>query len=261
MKTTLLAMTMIVSLSTAAVWGQTGGEPKKDAPKPPPRSASSIRAVLDKPVPELDWDELTLESVVEWLRDQGPINVVVQWRALEAEGIGPDTPVTLSVRNATVGEVLNDTLDYLPEGGEVRYRGIGSTLRISTKADFNRKMYVRVYDVADLLTKVENFRDGPEIDLAQQQGGGGGGGGGNIGTSTGKIFGNSDSEEEDDEEQDEVDKMRLDELIALIQASIEPDSWELTRAGPGTIVGFNRSVVVRNSIEVHEQLGGPFVLK
>jgi len=51
----------------------------------------------------------------------------------------------------------------------------------------------------------------------------------------------------------------MQELIKLITTTIEPASWSNTGGGLGSIFGFNgRVIVARNTIEVHEQLGGFF---
>ncbi|MCP4247416.1 MAG: hypothetical protein GY778_10250 [bacterium] len=52
----------------------------------------------------------------------------------------------------------------------------------------------------------------------------------------------------------------MDDLIALIESTVEPDTW-LINGGRGTIAPFQKLLVIRNSIEVHEKIGGPFVFE
>jgi hypothetical protein len=52
----------------------------------------------------------------------------------------------------------------------------------------------------------------------------------------------------------------MQDLITLIEQSVEPESW-FVNGGLGSIVPFNKMLVVRNSIEVHEKIGGPFRLE
>ncbi|NOX58283.1 MAG: hypothetical protein GXP29_05415, partial [Planctomycetes bacterium] len=111
------------------------------------RRVSPAVATLNKRVDSIDWDDLPLESVIEWLREQGPkTNVIVVWRALEAQGIDADTPVTLRFRDARVKQILSEALEQVADGSELRFRGSGNSIKISTRADFNRKLYVRAYD-------------------------------------------------------------------------------------------------------------------
>ena len=141
--------------------------------------SNSVLVVLRKHVDSVDFQDQTFEEILDWVREQGPpsINVVVQWRALEAEGVGPDALVNPRLENAIVADVLNEAMEQVSEVGSLRYHGTGNTLKISTESDFNRKLEVRVYDVADILVRVQNFRGAPRIEI-QQQGGGGGGGAG-----------------------------------------------------------------------------------
>ena len=215
--------------------------------------------VLGKKVELVDWVDVPLEEVADWVKEQGPVNVVVRWRALEAEGIDAASPVTLRLGNTTVGKVLAEVLDQISETESVMFRGMGNTIKISTRSDFNRKLYVRVYDVSDILLRIPDFNDAPEIDLTEGSGGGGGGRGGGGGGGGDSIFG--DDDDDDDDEQDEEDfAQRIADLIDLIEQTVEPDTW-LINGGRGTIVAFGKLLVVRNSIEVHEKIGGPFVFK
>ena len=61
---------------------------------------SAVWQALHRKVESVDFEDMPLESFVEWLEEQGPISVVVAWRALEVEGVDADTPVTLRFRNA-----------------------------------------------------------------------------------------------------------------------------------------------------------------
>jgi hypothetical protein len=221
--------------------------------KPQPvRRLPRTLAVLNKVVEEVDWDEMPLEEALDWVTDQGPINVVVRWRALEDAGIDRDSPITLRLKGTTVGTVLSEVLEQVSDLEEVRFRGEGEILRISTRADLNRKMYLRTYNVTDLLLEVRDFTDGPAIDIQQASGGGRGGGGQPVFSGSGG--GGGDREDEDQMEE------RLEDLIDVIKTSVEPLSWQES-GGEGTIVGMNHHIVVRNSLDVHVQLGGMFYLE
>ena len=63
----------------------------------------------------------------------------------------------------------------------------------------------------------------------------------------------------DDREEDEDDDERNDEIKDWIRAIVEPDSWDAA-GGPGTVEIFNKQLIVRNTLTVHEILGGPMHL-
>ncbi|MFQ5413138.1 MAG: hypothetical protein ACE5E6_01640 [Phycisphaerae bacterium] len=249
---------------TRAATPSNTGDPlsKLKRSRPKPRGSSSL-AVLRKRV-DVDWDEIPFDEMLDWLREQGNINVIARWNALGVEAVDRESPITLGLRNETVATVLNEALDQLSETGAVKYRAVGGTIRISTEQDFNRKLYVRVYDATDLLMRMPNFQEtAPQIDISGRSsagaggGGGGGGGGGRGGANQGSIFSNTQTQQQQEEEDDDELDDRLEELAKIIMETIAVESW-IDSGGRGTIKWFNRSLIVSNTIEVHEQIAGPF---
>lgn len=248
----------------------------------PRASTNAAITLLKKRVESIDWLDKPFEDIVKWLSDQGEsqVNVIMREGPLGVESVSRDTAVNLRLINTTVGDVLNETMRALSEDGEVTYHAHGNTLTISTKQDFGREMYVRVYDVTDLLMRVPDFgQSAPQIDLqtvAQNSGGQGGGGGQSV------FGGAGGGEEEDDEggQQGEMETLRrLGEVRNTILRTIHPDSWEDTPqaiggggaglnygtggapvggGGKGRIHVYNRALIVYNTIEVHEAIVGEF---
>jgi hypothetical protein len=216
----------------------------------------SVVTVLRSRVSLVDWEDYPLEDVVEWLRERGDLNIIPVWAALELEAISPDDVVNLYLRDVTVAEVLNEVVAQISEEGNVTYQGRGNILRIATKSFFNKKRFVRVYDVTDLLMQRPDEQDqAPSIDLQQQQGGSGGGGGGNqsIFTGGGSQQGGQNQGQQEQEED-------MGELITLIRETVEPAEWaEL--GGENSIKGFGRMIVVRATTEVHEEIAGYFAIE
>lgn len=213
-------------------------------------------AVLYKRVESVEWIDTPFEEVVDWIREEsgGAVNVVPRWSAMGVEGVDRDTLVTLQLSNTTVAQVLNEALDALSEDGELRYRAVGNTLKISTRADFERKLYLRVYDATDILLRVPDFgRGAPVIDLQNTRGGGQGGGGQSVFSGSG-----GGQDEQTGGEQAEQELMeRLEELSTMIREVIAPETWN-ENGGRGRIQVFNRSLIILASIEVHEAIAGPF---
>jgi hypothetical protein len=231
---------------------------REESPRAPILKNAAI-GVLRKRVERVEWSDQPLELVIEWLRQQGDANVVVNWNAMSFAGVERESLVTLSMRNTSVAEVLNEVLEQMAQdqAEPLRYRGVGNTIRISTARDFDRKLYLRVYDGTDLLFKIPSFTDAPEIDLQQQQQSGGQGGGGQsqpVFTTTG-----GSGEDERGGEQDREIEERIKQLRELIEDSIEPDVWDIN-GGKATVRAFNKQLVIRAPIEVHEQIAGLFVL-
>ena len=227
-------------------------------------ATGSAKSLLRMRVAEVDWDETALEDIVEWLREKSEdkVNILFRWPALLGEGVDLDTIITLRVRRQTVGDILSEVVDQMSRGaGEVTFHGIENNLIVSTKQDLNRKLHLRVYEVTDILFHVPDFgRSAPVVDLQQAaRGGGGGGGGGGQ-----SIFSGSQSSSEDLEEEEQEVEERIESLRALVQTTVSPESWQLddgSGAGLGRIEMYNnRFLIVRNTMEVHEQLVGYFSL-
>lgn len=229
--------------------------------------------LLRQRVASVDWKDATLEEVLDWVRDQGEgrVNVVPKWGPLGIESVTRENPINLQLNNTNIADVLNEVLDQLSEDGQVQYRAIGNKLSISTKQDFERKMYVRVYDITDMLFRVENFgEDAPLIDLQNAgRGGGGGGGGGGQSVFSG-AGGSAGNKGESTEQLEQENEERLTKLRELIEQTIAPESWDLTGSGSGSgnaVGGGGRgrirvhqtSLVVLNTIEVHEMIAGRFM--
>ncbi|MEK7710458.1 MAG: hypothetical protein AAB341_01055 [Planctomycetota bacterium] len=232
--------------------------------------------LLRKRVASVDWTDMAFEQVLDWVRDQGEgrVNIVAKWGPLGIEGVTRETLVNLKLNNSTVADVLNEVLDQLSEDGQIHYRGIGNKLAISTRQDFEKKMYVRVYNIADLLFEVPNFgQDAPLIDLQNagksSGGGGGGGGGGGQSVFSGAGGGAGSQRGQSGQQAEQQNELRLTKLRVLIEATIAPETWDTTTGtqtssptagigGRGRIRVIYTSLVVLNTIEVHEMIAGKF---
>lgn len=266
----LIAMTVLVGLGIpAAAFAQSSGVARfNPGAQFRTRERKPLAAdLLLKDVESVDWEDTTFEEVLDWFRAESEdrINIIPRWSALAVEGIDNDSLITLKLNDTNVAEVLNEVLDQLSPAGALGYRAKGNAIRLSTKTDFGRKLEIRTYSILDLVFDVPDFgRSFPAVDLqAASRSGGGGGGGGQS------IFGGATSQSDELEVEEQEIQERVSELIAIIATTVNPDSWgpiessgrgaQIGGAGPGTIRAFNnRTLVVYNTIEVHEKIAGYF---
>lgn len=203
--------------------------------------------LLSQRVPEISFVDVPLESVVAWVAESEGVNVVVRWQTLEDVGVERDTPITLRLRNVRLSQAL---LMVLAEAGGVdtrlAYRAEDGVLTISTADDINREQVVVVYDVRDLLVTLRNFA-GPRIELEQSGGAQAGGG---------VLTGDSREEAPPTGPASGMAQGELQNLVRVIRATIEPDTWD-GNGGTGTIETFGGQLIVRNTVLVHQKLGGP----
>lgn len=228
----------------------------------PPRPAESAISFLNKRVDNINWVEKPLEEVMDWFREEaeGTVDVMARWTALSVETIDKDSLVTLSLRSATIAEVLQEVLDLLSEDGALGFHAYNDKLKISTRADFDKKMYLRTYDATDILFPVRDMgQEAPQIDLQNTQSSGGGGGGGGGQSVFSGAGGGSGGSQQGGEQAEQEFQTRLKELATLIQNTIAPESWAVGQTGgKGRINVFNRALIVLATIEVHETIQGTF---
>jgi hypothetical protein len=254
-KITMYAVVCLVVASGAMAQVGTSSEPP-----PPPTGTASTLELLNQRIPEVLFEELPLEQVMEFIADFTQMNVVVRWQILEDAGIERDKAITIKVRNVRLRQVL--WLIMNEAGGtdlRLAYRASGNMLVLSTEEDLGEEKLVKVYDVSDLLVRPPRFTNALQLDATQalqqaaqgSQSGQGGGGGGGQGLFGGQ--GGSQQSQRDDERDGAGAGMQ--ELLQLIVDTVEPDSW-VQNGGLGTIQPFGNVLVVRNSILVHQRLSG-----
>ncbi|MCB9854038.1 MAG: hypothetical protein H6818_00005, partial [Phycisphaerales bacterium] len=229
------------------------------------------RSRLRTRAPEIRFDGMTFEDVVDRLRTLTGLNIVPNWAAMEAVAVEKDAEVTLTLTDVTFEKTLDLVLSEVG-GGEVElgYEIDEGILRISTKEDLSRRTHFASYDIRDLIVSIPNFK-GPDIDISNagqnqnQTGGigggrfigngggsggiGGGSGGGGAGGGGGSLF--EDSGEEDEEQN--VDDA-IGPLIDLIQQTIEPESWRAAGGNVGSIGVLNQQLIVTQTSNAHAQL-------
>ena len=239
-----LVLALSVGLLGGSVWAQNAVPPRTDTAR-----------VRKQAMPELTFQDLPLEQVVQWLGEFTQLNISVRWQTLQDVGVDRDKPITVRARNLRLSQVLWRIL-YEAGGSEVKlaYRASGNLLVLSTAADLDKELVTKVYDVSDLLIRLPRASRQGALDVTQglgQQTAGTGSG------SAASIFPDRGSSGPD--RQDEIGtrtgEQELQQLVHLIQETVEPDTWR-AHEGPGTIVPYQRSLIVRNTILVHQLLGG-----
>ncbi|HMO25383.1 MAG TPA: hypothetical protein PKB10_03870, partial [Tepidisphaeraceae bacterium] len=109
---------------------------------------SEARALLDRELPELRFDQVPFADAIEFLRDSTQANIFVNWRAMELEAVDRNAPVSLRLRNVKFSKVLRSILDDVG-GGTVKlgYTIDEGVITISTLDDLAQNVDPRVYDI------------------------------------------------------------------------------------------------------------------
>ncbi|MBK9127329.1 MAG: hypothetical protein IPM13_05970 [Phycisphaerales bacterium] len=228
------------------------------APKASARSMKPLTLrLLDTVIPEVRFDQVPFEQAVQFLQDMTQTNISVRWEKLKEAGVQQDVPISVLAKNQRFSVVLWMVLNYAA-GSDVKlaYRMSGNLLIISTDEDLGKEVITKVYDVSDLMIRVENA-ERPQMQQSQGLGATGGGGGSSL-------FQNQQNQQRQQQNQPGERQPEMEALIRVIQATIEPDSWETTATGggtggvgaPGRIEAYGNLLIVTNTILVHQRLGG-----
>ncbi|MCK4625717.1 MAG: hypothetical protein KAV00_10430 [Phycisphaerae bacterium] len=205
---------------------------------------SSRRPARDRRVAiqrEINFTRLALKDAVEFLRDLSGANFHVNWRALETTGITRETPVTVKAKNISIARTLDLVTDQLNAGRD-RYSSIywlvrGGVVEISTGEALDRTTSVRVYEIADLLVIIPNFK-GPDISLHTT-------GNNNNANNNTSPFNDDDDDDDDNDEDDSPKEQRAKirrTLIEIIMFSIGEDMWQPT--GKGSIKILRNKMII-----------------
>lgn len=277
---------VLAALLSPPARAQSGGEPP---PGPKPQAGRGdaalrpsepkrrpVHSLLRSRISVVQFDEAPLHEVLVELGGMLGTNVVARWSRLAEAGIERDTPITIRVRNLRVEQVLWLIMNQAGAGrATLAYRADDDVLLISTADDLGQELIVRIYPVYDIIQRrLENpllfvgrerlfpiatgvaVAEGAVAQTVVTQSltsgtliSGGRTPPGGLGLGPG-----DDLIQDEGPEFEQGDLMQ--ELINVITTTIEPQSWEVN-GGRGTIVPFRGMLVVRNSLDVHQKLGGP----
>lgn len=192
-------------------------------PDLPSATDAATLAKLDKPLPELRFNGNSLKDVLDYLRDTSGLNIYVDWHALQRGGIAKDAPVTARLKDIKLSKAL-ELIFKSVEGDDDDHRlgymvGEGVVI-ISTRAELNKNVDTRRYDLNDLLFIPPDYSNVP--DLTQKN--------------TPQKQTSQDGESQKLSPSAIEDRAsRIDEIKQYIIDNVEPDSWKEKGGKVGSI--------------------------
>ncbi len=144
-----------------AVPGPQADWPSEAEPRPNANEAA-IEQALDGKI-DLVFVDAPLYDVVEFIRQQTHVPVVIDVRALSDEGIGSDTPITRNLKGLSVCAALRLMLGEL----DLTYLVRDEVLLLSTKTEAENMLTCKVYPVFDLVVRPSHApQQGRAVDFA-----------------------------------------------------------------------------------------------
>ena len=152
------------------------------------------RHTLSRRLPKLDFANVPLELVIQFMREVSGVSTYVNWRALQVASVDKTTEVNVHLMNVSLEKALRVILDDVSGAAvgtptQVDFVIHEGVIRITTREALSHRTYMRVYDVRDILMESSTYKQTIE-EMARGRrlsrwglgwGGRGGGGGGLIG--------------------------------------------------------------------------------
>ena len=261
----LLALAVITSATTAgraqggaSGTGTTIGAAAERAPRVSSREAF-IQRLESSPAPDFK-GEMPLRAALDRIAAACDVEIAGLWTGRVEPGLDPDRMVRLSLRpGASCMEAMECLLHEVDDGAEpVLWQTTRFGVEVGSRAALwrPRAIETRTYEVKDLLLRVPAFRSTgvPQPGgVGGSQGGGAGGGGQGGGAGGGGAAQGGNVE---DPAASERRQLRTDELIELIQRSVEPEAWSMM-GGPCSIAARDGVLVIRAPDFVHRRIQNP----
>lgn len=150
-------------------------------------------------LPKVDWNGKTLGEVVEELRSQTNVNIVVSAEATtKAEDVGE---LDVEFTQFTAADALANVCSKL----EITYTINRGMVRVQTVEESRKNKVVEFYDVRDLVSPIRSF---PGVQLNLNASGVGG-----------------EGEEEEEEDGEPNMAIEMDRLVEIIKTAVDP-AWE-----------------------------------
>jgi hypothetical protein len=249
-----LCLTPTASAAQAGAAGASSSEQTQGADRrEDPRRAAMRRMMRTVTV---SFEEQRLEEVLNYLSEIAGVRLEALWLEDRYDtGLDRDTEITIEAKDISVLNLLERVLDKATtddfDAPTWQLSRDDATIEVGPRSRLNRRAFLKVYYIHDLVFVIPDFEDAPELDLNSILGGGGGGGG------TESPF--------EDTEDDEgggglggaaLNQEAIDQLLDVIRLGIEPDQWRDNGGSGGVIRLFRGQMIVRAPAYIHRQLGG-----
>ncbi len=200
----------------------------------------------------VEFNDNAFEDVIAFIGSTTNIDIDVDWESLADIGVDPDSPVALKLRSVQVSVLLDRVLSKvsdptLPAGWAIQ----DGILTIASDEVLRLNTVLETYDIRDLIFVVPDFDNAPNFNLqsavqAASGSGGGGGGGGGRSPFTGGAQQADDIPRED----------RVQAIIDLIQANVDPDGWVSIGGDTSSITELNGNFIITSTPKNHRAIIG-----
>ena len=108
-----------------------------------------VEQKLQKLLPEVQFDAVPLSDVCDFLHDVTGVDFFVDWKVMEAAGVGKAEPITLRAKQIPAAVAIDRVL-LSANGTRIGYVIDHGQVYVSTAEQLERVVVTRAYDVSDL---------------------------------------------------------------------------------------------------------------
>lgn len=217
--------------------------------------SAANRQILSKlattPMP-VDFNGNRLADVIEFVRSVLNIPIDVEWDSLSQVGVDPDTQITLKLSPMPMNILLDRIMNKASQDPFQRAAwGVDQgILTIASDQSLRQNRSLVIYNIQDLLFDIPNYIEVPQIDLQSVLGQGQGGAGQSPFTGAGGQGPGAGVDPRPTREE------RVQQIIDIIQANIDPSGWKDTGGETGALQELNGSLIITNTPGNHREIVG-----
>jgi len=121
----------------------------------------SALEILENTRISVDYENTGFRDVINDLRDQLNINIIVYWPELKWAGFSPDDNISIRLNKVPAEQVVATVVAYLASGSsyQLGYQVDRNVLEIRLLENISQRQEVKVYYVADLLSRPSRYDD------------------------------------------------------------------------------------------------------
>lgn len=219
------------------------GQPLQFSETPGDRA---VLATLEDTRLPVNFNDNALVDVIGFIQANTNLNIDVDWTSLEDIGVERETPVTLQLNAVPVRLVLDRVLEKVSDPDlPASWSVSDGILTIASDEVLRRNTTLEIYDIRDLIFVVPDFDEAPDFDLSSVLQSGQGGGG------QSPFSGSSDTDVEIPPRDE-----RVQAIVDLIQANVDPDGWADLGGDTGAVQELNGNLIVTNTPRNHRAIIG-----
>ena len=229
-------------------------------PPPRPRKLSKIEKqarhtseVLARGLGHAAFEDESFGEVLEgFFLGRHELEIKVDWDALAASSghVSRDSKVNLELGHATVEDVLEDVLDQLSEQAQAEediltFYVFEGQVKVATRGAFEKLIVTRIYNISFIGRGTPHYIDAPELGINRR-----------IPLDLAELPPNFNLPPQAGTSRNprrNFQELR-DQLIGMLK-DFRPDTWK-ERGGRGTISIMGNELMIRQTCEMHELIGG-----